>query len=142
METTLNIRTDIMYQISRSAKAHGMCCSELIVILLKKVMKDIGNPDCMGMLVQYQARRRPEEWHTFHIKWKEYDYEYFQDLRRLLKKSISLLLAHAVRKFLSKKNKINRNDNYLYVNYSIIKELINNITSWRFIWGYSPPMIK
>ena len=142
MKTTLNIRTDIMQLISHAAQAEEMFCSEMIVILLKKVMKDIRNPDCIGRLVQYQARCRPQDWHTFHIKWRWDDYEYFQDLRKLLKKSVSFLLAHAVMKFLSKKGKINKNDNYLFVNYSIIKETTDNIICWRFIWGFSPTMAR
>ncbi len=142
MKTTLNIRIDILRQISQAAKAQSISCSAMIVILLKKAMKDIGSPDCMGRLVQYQAQCRPEERHTFHITWKEYDYEYFQDMRKLRKMSVSLLLAHSVKKFLGKMNRIKKSDNYLFINYTIIKEVIDNIICWRFIWGYTPAIIK
>ncbi len=142
MKTTLNIRTYILRQISLAAKAESISCSAMIAILLKKAMKGIGSPDCMGRLVQYQEPCRPEEQHTFHITWKEYDYEYFQDMRKLQKMSVSLLLARAVKRYLGKKNTINKSDNYLFINYTIIKEVIDNIICWRFIWGYTPTLIK
>ena len=142
MKSTLNIGIDIMNQISKAAGAKGMYCSTLIVILLKKAMKDIGNPDCLGRLVQYQKRRRKQEWHTFHINWKEYEYEYFQDMKKLCKNSVSLLLAKAVKKYLGKKNRIKKSDNYLFINYTIVKELIDNIICWRYIWGYSPALVR
>ncbi len=133
---------DILRKISQAAKVQNISCSAMIVILLKNAMKDIGNPDCIGRLVQYQAPLRPEEWHTFHITWKEYDYEYFQDMRKLRKMSVSLLLARAVKKFLGKMNKIKKSDNYLFINYNIIKEVIDNIICWRFIWGCTPTLIR
>ena len=142
MKTTLNIGIDIMNQICNDAGAKGISCSVLIVILLKKAIKDIGNPACLGRLVQYQGRRRKEEWHTFHISWKEYEYEYFQDMKRLLKNSLSLLLAKAVKKYLGKKNTLKKSDNYLFINYTIVKELIDNIICWRYIWGYTPILVK
>ena len=142
MKTTLNIRTYIMRQISQAAKAQSMSRSAMIAILLKKAMEDIGNPDCMGRLVQYQVKSKPEERHIFHITWKEYDYEYFQDMRKLRKMSVSLLLAHAVKKYLGKRNTIKKSDNYLFINYTIMKEVIDNIICWRFIWGYTPTIVK
>src|SRR4030042_1185225 len=83
----------------------------MIVILLKKAMADIDNPNCMGRLVQYQARRRPDEWKTTHVRWRGDDYEYFQDMRKLLKMSVSLLLARGVKKYLVKTCKVHKSDN-------------------------------
>ncbi len=142
MNTTLNVGIDIMKQIDRAANTEGISCSKMIVILIKKVMNDMGNPNCMGRLVQYQARRKPEEWHIFHIQWRPDDYEYFQDMKKLLKMSVSLLLAYAVKKYLGKTNTIDRCDNYLFINYTIVKEMIDNIICWKFIWGYTPAIEK
>src|SRR4030042_5850226 len=111
MNTTLNVRTVILQEITRAAQAEGITCSEMIVILLKKAMRDINTPDCMGRLVQYQARRRREEWTITHVRWRGDDYEYFQDMRKLLKMSVSLLLAPEVKKYLVKTCKVHKSDN-------------------------------
>jgi hypothetical protein len=138
METTLNIRTDITEKINIAARSRAISRSEMIVILIKKVMIDISDPGRMGRLVRYQERCRPEEWHTFHLQVREDDYEYFLDLRKLLKMSVSLILAYAVEKFLSRLLKTNSTDNNRFRNYIIIREIVDDIICWKFIWGFPP----
>ena len=142
METTLNIRTDISEKIALAARLKGISRSEMIAILIKKVMDDISDPGRMGKMVQYQNRRNPDEWHTFHLQVREDDYEYFLDLRKLVKMSVSLILAYAVEKFLDKLLKNNNTDNNRYRNYIIIKDVIDNIICWKFIWGFPPNIEK
>jgi hypothetical protein len=141
METTLNIRTDINEKINRAAQLKDISRSELITILIKKVMDDISNPGRIGRLVQYQERRSQGAWHTFHFYLKEDDYEYFLDLRKLLKIWVSLILAYAVERFLEMIMKGNSTDNNRYQNYVIIKEIIDDLICWKLIWGF-PPNIK
>ncbi len=102
METTLNIRDDIFERVLPASRSTGISGSELIVILIKKVMADMSNAGHMGRLVQYQERRGKDQWQRFHIYLRAYDYEYFLDMRKLLKMSVSKILAHAVEKFLNK----------------------------------------
>jgi|RifCSP16_2_1023846.scaffolds.fasta_scaffold957984_1 hypothetical protein len=54
METILNIRTDISIKITLSAKSKGISISEMIIMLIKKVMDNISNPENIGRTVQYQ----------------------------------------------------------------------------------------
>ena len=142
METTLNIRTDITEKINMAVQSRGISRSEMIVILIKKVMDDISDPGRMGRMVRYQERCRPDEWHTVHLYVREDDYEYFLDLRKLLKMSVSLILAYAVEKFLDKLLKRNGTDNNRYRNYVIAREVINDIICWKLIWGFPPNIEK
>jgi hypothetical protein len=142
METTLNIRADILEQISRAAQANGISCSEMIVLLIKKATADIANPGRIGRMVQYQGRRSTPEWRVFHVQVREDMYEYWLDLRKLLKMSVSLILAYAVKKFLCKLMKIKSTDNYLCKNYIIAKDIIDSVIVWKFIWGYPPNLEK
>jgi hypothetical protein len=142
METTLNIRKDILKQVAEAAESHGMSCSEMIVLLINRSTREIANPECPGRRVQYQARRKPADWSDLHVKLREDEYEYWLDIRKLMKMSVSLILGNAVRKFLSKPFKINSTDNYLCKNYIIAKEIIDNITIWKFIWGFPPNLGK
>ena len=70
------------------------------------------------------------------------EYEYFLDLRKLLKKSISAIVAYAVKKYFKGIIKSNITDNYPFKNYVIIKETINNVITWRLFWGYPEKMEK
>ncbi len=142
METTLNIRKDIMRKVAKAAKSYGISCSEMIVLLINRSTREISNPGFPGRRVRYQARRKPADWCESHVKLRDDEYEYWQDLRKLMKMSVSLILANAVRKFLSKPFKIYRADNCLCKNYIIAKEIIDNITIWKFIWGFPPNLEK
>jgi len=142
METTLNIHAHILEKISLAARSRGMSRSEMIILLIKKAMDDIPDPARIGRMVRYQRRSMPTEWCTFHVQLRMDDYEFFLDLRKLLKMSVSLILAYAVKKFLDKLVKANTTDNYQYRNYVVIKEYIDNIVSWRFIWGYPPNLAR
>src|SRR5271157_4741403 len=100
METTINVHSEILDKISIAARARDISRSEMIITLIKKGMIDIADPGRLGNLVRYQKRGRPEDWHVFHIKLRADDYEYLLDLRKLLKMSVSLILAVMVKKYL------------------------------------------
>lgn len=136
LETTININIDILNKIVRASRMGEISCSELIVLLIKKAMNDINNPARIGRLVRYQERRKADEWHALHVQLRMDDYEYLLDLRKLLKMSVSLILACAVKKYLDKMTSCNLTDNYQHKNYIVIRELIDGIISWRFIWGF------
>jgi hypothetical protein len=142
MKTTLNMSNDLLRIITRAAQLKGVSTSEMIMLLLKKITADMANPGRIGSLVRYQERRQPEDWHVFHIKFREDMYEYMLDLRKLLKMSVSLILANAAKKFLSKPFKIKRTDNYLCKCYFIVKETIDSIIIWKLIWGCPPNLEK
>lgn len=138
METTLNIHLDIMKIITDAAQDRGISRSEMIIMLLKRVMEDIAGPARYGSLIIYQSRSTKECWHTFHITLREDDYEYLLDLRKLLKMSVSHILAYAVKKYL----KSNITDNNRYKNYAVIKSIRDGLVFWTLIWGYPPDIEK
>ncbi|MBN1496450.1 MAG: hypothetical protein JXA07_06755 [Spirochaetes bacterium] len=138
METTLHVNTVILRQLIAAAQTLRISRSDLIIMLLKKLMNDISRPSRFGRMVQYQERNDKESWKTVHLTVREDDYEYLLDLRKLLKMSVSRILAFAVKKYLGKLNKKNITDKNHYKNYVIIKEFVNNIVCWRLFWGYPP----
>jgi hypothetical protein len=136
MKTTLNIHYEILKIITVAAQERAISRSDLIISLLKRVMEDMSTPGDLGRLVQYQKRGKAADWHTFHIKLRVDEYEYFLDLRKLLKMSVSLILSYAVKRYLINTPEKNIGDNYPYKNYVIIRELIDNIICWKLVWGY------
>jgi hypothetical protein len=142
MKTTLNIDADILKKINLAAYMRGISRTDIIVILMKMVMNDVKNPDCFGSLVCYQVRRSPDVWHTYHIKWKPDVYEYCLDLRKLLKMSVSLILAYAVKKYLKRLLEKNAGDNNHFHNYILAKNIIDGTIVWKLIWGLPPNLDK
>jgi len=52
--------------------------------------------------VQYQRVDRKENWTVFRVVLAKKDYELFTDMRKVMKKSVSLLVALAIKKYLDK----------------------------------------
>ena len=96
----------------------------------------------LNKCVKYQKSDLRENWHKFHFLLNADEYEYFLDLRKLLKKSISAIVAYAVKKYFKRIIKFSYTDNYPFKNYVIIKETINNVITWRLFWGYPEKMEK
>jgi hypothetical protein len=143
MNTTMYIKQCVLMQISRAASLKDISRSAMIIELLKIILAHTPQAVRIGRLIQYQEREASGEWHTFHISFREDDYEVFQDMRKLRKMSISFLLAEAVKKYL--KNVLQKNqtpDNYPHCNYIIIREMIGTIISWRLIWGFPQNLIR
>jgi hypothetical protein len=142
MKTTINMHREILDKITVAAKTLGITRTELIVMLLKKVMANMSKPGRLGMLVSYQDRAKRDDWHRFHVRIREDDYEYCLDLRKLLKMSVSKILHYAVKKYLKKNFNKNSGDNYRFINYVISREIIQNVICWKFMWGYPPTMVN
>ena len=139
METTVNMRKDILRQIARAAEFKGISQSEMIVLLIKNVMNEITDPTTLGRMVRYQERSSASDWHTFHVCLRMEDYEFVQDLRKIRKMSISLIIAYAVKKYLIQVLQQNNNtDNYRFTIYLITREVIDSSICWRIIWGNPP----
>lgn len=132
----------ILNQIARAAELKGLSRSEMIVILIKKVMDEKWKTVPVGKMVKYQQKCSPGDWHAFHLQLREDDYEYFLDLRKLLKMSVSLILAYAVDKYLQQLITGDITDNYRFIHYVVVKELVENIICWRFYWGCPPTLMK
>ncbi len=136
METTLNIRHDILMKINQASASYGVSRMKIIIALIKMTMDDSKRPFMLGSMVRYQERAGADEWHRFHLILRVDDYEYFLDLRKFLKMSVSKILAYSVEKYLGTIIKIFRTDNYRINNYILSRQVVDNIICWKIIWGY------
>ncbi len=142
METTLYINADILEKINYAARIRRTSRSDMIVMLLREVMNDMPDPAGAGKMVQYQKKGKAEDWYRFHVNLRMDEYEYFLDVRRLLKMSVSLILAYAVNKYLKQLMNTINTDNYQHKNYILAKTVIDNIVCWKLIWGFPPNLKK
>ena len=92
--------------------------------------------------IQYQERDDKKQWKPKHVWWKQSEYGYFQDIRKIYRMSISNILAYAVQNFLKDEiywmmrttpRKIG--DNYLFSGYAWTGEMADDVISWKFFWG-------
>ncbi|MFC1668820.1 hypothetical protein ACFL20_00385 [Spirochaetota bacterium] len=142
IETTININIGILDMLNGMSEKCGISRTEMIVFLLKKVMNENTNRVSINNSVKYQEGSSNSAWHKFHIRLKDDEYEYFLDLRKLLKMSVSLILAYAVREYMDGLISGEITDNYPFANYIIAKEVIGNVVCWRFFWGIPPDIEK
>ncbi|MCP4134539.1 MAG: hypothetical protein GY754_26430 [bacterium] len=95
----------------------------------------------MGRAVLYQDDDPdPDNWHKFHISFREDDFEYFMDLRKFLKKSVSAILAYAVEEYLDTLLGLTpedpgRTDTYRFHHYVMGSSEMHGVISWQLFWG-------
>ena len=142
IETTLNIHIDTLGMINKISSVRKISRNKVIKSLLKKFMSKELNSFSFNKCVKYQDSDSKENWHKFHIILDTDEYEFFIDLRKFFKKSVSAIVAYAVKKYFKDMIKLNNTDKYLFKNYVIIKETINNVITWKIYWGYPEKMEK
>ena len=136
MNTTLYIRAEILKIIIQAACSNGKTFSEMIALLIKEGIANLSASNYMGRMVRYQSRDIAHRGRAIHVRLSKVDYEYFLDLRRLQKMSVSLILALAVRKFSIEQEYSDASDNYQWKSYILIKEAIGTIIIWKHVWGF------
>jgi hypothetical protein len=141
IKTTINIRKDILRQINLASKIIKKSRKNIILILLKKYTDQI--PDAvMFSPVKYQKREDPSSWDIFHLNFRGDEYEYCCDLRKIYKKSLSLIIAEAIRELLDllitgiNRKIFNNIDSYLFKNYLFSIRNKNGIIYYTCFWGF------
>ena len=140
IETTLHIHKSILGMLNKSTEITGKNRTFLIKLLMQRIMNNNQKLLKSYSRIQYQGRDVKENWHRLHVVVNEYEYEYYQDMRKFFKMSISFILAYAVVRYLDEiinelldKNKIT--DKYFFRNYIFIKETVNGVICWQIYWG-------
>ncbi len=131
-----NILSRIMKITGNSKKLRG----STIITFLKRAMRDNKKLLRGFRSVKYQNSDSHDKWNTIHVTFREDDYEYFIDMRKLYKMSVSLILAYAVRKYffeiMNKLKKKFQSDNNPPYNYLFVRDVIDGVVSWRLYWGF------
>jgi hypothetical protein len=140
IETTMHVHIDIMKTLNNGADATGRGLTSIIKLLMQRVMEDNKKLLKSYSRVKYQERDEKENWNRIHIVLNEYEYEYYLDMRKFYKMSVSFILAFAVMRYLNEivNELLDRNkntDNYFYRNYIFIKETVDGIVCWQIYWG-------
>ena len=141
IKTTINFKVPVFNKVKKAAKTLGVSKSYIVKELLKLVMNNKCDKAISGSAVLYQTDDPDEEnWHKFHITFRDDENEYFPDTRKILKESVSSLVAFAVKEFLDvlmglKPKTPLRGDNYVFCHYVISPSTEHGVISWRIYWG-------
>ena len=100
MKTTINMNRHNLARITAAAEILGTDRASVIRELMAYLTQDLPRFRHFFSSVHYQDRDLPENWKVFHITLSSGEYELFLDLRKLLKMSVSLLVATALDEYL------------------------------------------
>ncbi len=146
--TTYVMRDEVIALLEEAEEKTKLPKEELLVQAMRKMMKDYETYERTDGRIEYQ--KRFDEDTGEHIKKQRVklkvnlcDYNYYQDMRRIFRRSISLVMAIAVytylaeivEKILNKEIEALLADTYPFQNYAIMGKCIENIPTWRIWWG-------
>lgn len=136
IETTLHVHRNILEKLNNAALRSGKARTSIIKLIMQRMMQNNQRMIKVNSRIQYQKRDLKGNWNRIHITLNEYEYEYYQDIRKFFKMSISLILAYAVLQYLNEVLKEDKSaDNYLFSNYIFIKKTLEGTTCWQIYWG-------
>lgn len=138
IETTININIDLLKKIDDASLLLNISKSKVISLLLIKIAHDKKLQGKIFSTVKYQQKADKKSWHKLHVCFDSAVHEYGLDLRKLLKKSVSFIIASAIGEILNrliKEIKKKGPDKYSK-NYVLITGDVDNINSFTIFLGY------
>jgi len=142
IETTMNMRIEVLEKLEEAAEKSDISRTKLIVVLMKKLLCDSKTMARAFTRIKYQDRAPKPLWRRVHITIFSRDYEYFIDMRKMYKKSVSYLAALAINgllddfidEYLRDKESVDM-DNYPFQGYLISLQHFNDVVRWTIYWG-------
>ncbi|HPA72230.1 MAG TPA: hypothetical protein PKY31_08180 [Spirochaetota bacterium] len=139
IDTTVYMRNDIAEWISDMAERAGISRNAMISALLHGFAEKRPAGAKAWSRVRYQDRAPDGQWTRVHVRLKGDEYEYFIDLRKVFKLSVSYVIAIAVKEYGRSVHVMNV-DNYRYHNYAMIHFQEGYVHCWLFCWGIPPKL--
>lgn len=144
IETTINIGTQEFAGLVHAIAHAGTSRRGMVSAMLKYLaVKSRKCPAEWGR-IKYQERRPGEEWKRLHVRLQRDEYEFFLDLKKVMKMSVSHLIAVAINLYMDEmlgelKCDV---DSYRYRNYAMSKIFIEDVTCWIFYWGIPQVLLE
>lgn len=137
IETTININRGVLARLIKASQVSGKSKSHIISCLMQRLSNDSKYMEKAWSRIQYQDRGNREEWRCIHMRLGQHEYEFFIDLRKFYKFSVSFLITYAIKKYLDEivSKILNSNDTYNYINYVLSRIIISGVVCWVIYWG-------
>ncbi|TAL34463.1 MAG: hypothetical protein EPN93_12130 [Spirochaetes bacterium] len=142
--TSINMAPATRDSIAGAAQRLGKTQHEIIVELLTRLMRDVHQLLGGFTGVRRQTGKPEGGWYCFCIRFNAEEYEYFTDMRKLCKKSVSLLVAIAVKKYMAELLAKENSELINYIRYKGSAVSFSNsdgIACWQLYWGTPSPGI-
>lgn len=143
IDTTMNLDREVLARLDSAAEMLGVSRRHLVSSLLgfapRRACAAAGASD----RVRYQERRDKGKWYKLHVRLRKDEYEFFSDLRKVMKMSVSFIIAWAIEQYLEELSEQMKDDvdKYRYRNYAIMSKIIGNVTCLIIYWGIPPNLI-
>ncbi len=138
IETTINIKYDLLAKIADVATSQSISINRIITILIDKMLKRCPIQAKLFNTVKYQETKDDIIWHTLHVSFNEDVYEKALDLRKVMKMSVSFIVARAIEIYLNEVikdlSKKGDTDNYSR-DYVFISSKYNRLLNFTIFWG-------
>ena len=148
IDTTYVMCDDVIALLAEAEERTKRPKEELLVLAMRMMLKDCERYHRSDGRIEYQKRVDAEtgekiKKHRVKMKVNVREYDYYQDMRRIFRRSISLVMAIAVRSYLgtiveaimNKTAKTVLADTYQFENYTISINRICYAPSFRIWWG-------
>ena len=142
--TTINIDLPNLKRLTGASIALSTSRTALISVILKYMSRKPLKHFEAKLGIEYQPRSLDHQWHVFHLRLSRDEYDFFQDMRRICKMSISYIIAFAIQNYLNEIIKLFRGkvDSYRYHNYAIMQINIGDVICWAIYWGIPDKLLK
>jgi hypothetical protein len=143
IKTTMNLHEEVYERLARASMMTGRSRRDIVSALMSHVMR---TGRCKAVVrggVRYQQRNGKAQWRCLHIGLEQDEYEFFFDLKKVMKMSVSFVTSWAIECFLDEflKSVIVDGDNYRYKNYAMYNVTIGNVFHIILCWGIPPRLI-
>ncbi len=137
IKTTLYITNERLKKLDRAAVNSGMKRSLIISALLRHLAGKDRPEHAAFSPVCYQGRLEEHRWTRAHVSLRCDEYEFSLDLRKVLKMSVSFIVAFAIDHYLEELLSLMKGDidNYRYRDYVIMNTFVDNVMCWIIYWG-------
>ena len=143
IKTTINIRIDLLERITIAATRAQVPVSVMVSALLRRFADRAARREAQWTRVRYQPRKQGIPWRRQHIQLGASEYEYCIDLRKVMKFSVSRLVAEAVELYLDDLIELwgEDIDTYRLLNYVKTHFILENAICWIYYWNIPPTLI-
>jgi len=136
IKSSVNINIGKLSLLENFSKINEVSINEVVTLLLRKIMEDGKYSAKKFRAVKYQKIDPDKNWDTLTVYFEDVDYEFFTDMRKFFKESVSLLLSKAIELFL---NTILSEVKEILLNYAdsdwdISMDDIETGTIWTIFW--------
>ena len=100
IKSSVNINIGKLSLLENFSEANELSVNKVVALLLRKILEDGKYSARKFRAVKYQDVDPDKNWDTLTVYFEDVDYEFFTDMRKFFKESVSLILSKAIDLFL------------------------------------------